>query len=70
MPDFLIDANLPVKISRWGNERFVHVSNINPSLDDETIWQYAKTNNLIIIKSLLTTHNLINLYTDSIEAIK
>jgi predicted nuclease of predicted toxin-antitoxin system len=113
MPDFLIDANLPVKISIWENERFVHVSNIDPSWDDEAIWQYAKTNNLTIIskdkdflvyqllkgsppkivhikfgnlklndfiavfekywnqvESLLTTHNLINLYSDSIEAIK
>ncbi len=113
MPDFLIDANLPAKISIWENERFVHVSEINPSWDDEAIWQYAKTNNLTIIskdkdflvyqllkgsppkvvhikfgnlkltnfiavietywkqvESLLTTHHLINLYSDNIEAIK
>jgi len=49
MPDFLIDANLPVKISIWESERFIHVSNIDPSWDDETLWQYAKTNNLTII---------------------
>ena len=113
MPDFLIDANLPAKISIWENERFVHVSNINPSWDDEAIWHYAKTNNLTIVskdkdflvyqilkgslpkivqikfgnlkltdfiaviekhwnklEALLSTHNLINLYSDSIEAIK
>ena len=49
MPDFLIDANLPAKISIWENERFVHVSNIDPFWDNEAIWQYAKKNNLVII---------------------
>ena len=113
MSDFLIDANLPAKISIWQNQRFVHVITLDPCWDDEAIWQYARTNNLTIISKdkdfliqqllkgappkivhikfgnmklndfiyaieacwsevelLLTDHNLINIYTDSIEAIK
>jgi predicted nuclease of predicted toxin-antitoxin system len=49
MPDFLIDANLPAKISVWQNKRFIHINTIDPYWDDEAIWQYAKTNNLTII---------------------
>ena len=49
MPDFLIDANLPAKISIWQNQRFIHINTLDPYWDDEAIWQYAKTNNLTII---------------------
>ena len=49
MPEFLIDANLPAKISIWQNERFVHIAVLNPAWDDDAIWQYAKTNNLTIV---------------------
>ncbi len=113
MPDFLIDANLPAKVDIWQNERFIHVTDMDPCLDDESIWDYAKKNQLIIISKdkdflmqqivkgsppkiihikfgnlnlndliitiekcwneveiLLTTHNLINIYSERIEAIK
>lgn len=113
MPDFLIDANLPAKISIWQNQRFIHINTLDPYWDDEAIWQYAKTNNLTIISKdkdflikqllkgtppkvvhikfgnlklndfisaietcwdevelLLSNHTLINIYSDSIEAIK
>lgn len=49
MPDFLIDANLPAKISIWQNQRFIHINTLDPYWDDEVIWQHAKTNNLTII---------------------
>ena len=49
MPDFLIDVNLPAKINIWQSERFIHVSTLDPSWDDEVVWQFAKTNNLTII---------------------
>jgi predicted nuclease of predicted toxin-antitoxin system len=49
MPDFLIDANLPAKISIWQNQRFIHINTLDPYWDDEAIWQYAKTNELTII---------------------
>ena len=49
MPDFLIDANLPAKISIWQNERFIHIASLDPCWDDEVLWEYAKTNSLTII---------------------
>ncbi|MEP6701228.1 MAG: DUF5615 family PIN-like protein [Bacteroidota bacterium] len=113
MPDFLIDANLPFKINIWQSERFIHVADLNPCWDDKSIWEYAKTNRLIIISKdkdflmqqiikgsppkivhikfgnlqlndfirtiekcwqevelLLANHNLINIYSERIEAIR
>ena len=113
MPEFIVDANLPNSISIWNNGRFEHVLDINPLWDDDEIWDYAKTNNLIIItkdkdfsvkqilkgsppkivhikfgnlklaefiqvintcwtkvETLLQQHSIINIYKDSIEAIK
>jgi predicted nuclease of predicted toxin-antitoxin system len=49
MPEFIVDANLPFRISKWQNELFEYVLNINPQWNDEEIWEYAKTNNLVII---------------------
>ncbi|MEO6219328.1 MAG: DUF5615 family PIN-like protein [Ginsengibacter sp.] len=113
MPEFIVDANLPFRIQKWQNNLFVHVVNINPLWDDDEIWDYAKTNNLIIItkdkdfrlkqiikgfppklihikfgnlklhefenvinicweqvEKLIKIHSLINIYPDTIEAIK
>jgi predicted nuclease of predicted toxin-antitoxin system len=49
MPEFIIDANLPSKISIWENDNFVDVLSINPLWDDNEIWDYAKVNGLTII---------------------
>ncbi len=49
MPEFIVDANLPFRISKWQNNRFEHVLKINPFWDDEEIWDYACENKLIII---------------------
>jgi predicted nuclease of predicted toxin-antitoxin system len=49
MPDFLIDANLPLKVKTWQDDRFVHVLNIDPAWNDDAIWQYALDNHLTII---------------------
>ena len=49
MPEFIIDANLPFKISKWQSDRFVHVLKINPLWEDNEIWEYAYINNLIIV---------------------
>lgn len=46
MPDFLIDANLPAKISIWQNQRFIHIVTLDLCWDDEAFWQYAKINDL------------------------
>ena len=113
MPEFLVDANLPFRISKWKNDKFIYVLNINPLWNDEEIWDYAKTNNLIIVTKdkdfrvkqimqgfppkvihikfgnlklnefenvinecwdkveiFIKDHSLINIYLDTIEAIK
>lgn len=49
MPDFIVDANLPFRISKWQSDRFLHVVKINPLWNDEEIWEYAYANKLIII---------------------
>lgn len=49
MPEFIVDTNLPFRIQKWQNDLFVHVLNINSLWNDDEIWDYAKTNNLIII---------------------
>ena len=49
MAKFLIDANLPYHFEIWNNANFIHVKDLNESWDDETIWEYALTNNLTIL---------------------
>ncbi len=49
MPEFIVDANLPFRISKWQSERFEHVLKIDPLWEDDEIWNYASKNNLIII---------------------
>jgi|SRR5579871_2258043 len=49
MPEFLIDANLPIKVGIWQSERFIHVFTLNLNWSDAEIWEYAKKNNLTII---------------------
>ncbi|MCC7524337.1 MAG: DUF5615 family PIN-like protein [Chitinophagaceae bacterium] len=49
MAKFLIDANLPYRFSPWHNKKFIHLFDINDSLSDSEVWEYAKTNNLTIV---------------------
>jgi predicted nuclease of predicted toxin-antitoxin system len=49
MAKFLIDANLPYRLSLWQDDNFEHVYDIGDDLPDTAIWQYAKTNNLTIV---------------------
>jgi len=49
MAKYLIDANLPYYFGLWNNSDFIHVKDLNDSWSDDTIWQYAQDNNLIII---------------------
>jgi predicted nuclease of predicted toxin-antitoxin system len=46
---FLIDENLPYYFSIWKGERFVHVFDLKHLKTDQEIWEYAETNNLIIV---------------------
>lgn len=49
MAKYLIDANLPYYFRLWNSPDFVHVKDIDDSLSDEQIWEYARQNDLIII---------------------
>lgn len=49
MKKYLVDANLPSKITVWQTDEFEFVSEINDELTDSEIWDYAKENNLTII---------------------
>jgi predicted nuclease of predicted toxin-antitoxin system len=48
-PKFLIDANLPYYFNLWNNPEYLHVKDLDDTLSDEQIWNYAKQNDLIII---------------------
>ena len=49
MAKYLIDANLPYYFGLWNSPDFVHIKDIDDSLSDEQIWDYARQNDLIII---------------------
>lgn len=49
MAKYLIDANLPYYFQLWHNEDYIHLKDIDDSMPDHEVWNYAKTNNLIII---------------------
>jgi len=49
MKKFLVDANLPIKVSSWESEIFEFVSLINQEFSDGEIWNYAKQRNLTIV---------------------
>jgi len=46
---YLIDANLPRKISAWQGPDFEFVVNINEELTDTEIWNYARLNGQTIV---------------------
>jgi predicted nuclease of predicted toxin-antitoxin system len=49
MATFLVDANLPYYFSIWNHKKFVHVRDIDDSMSDEEIWNYALEHKLIIL---------------------
>jgi len=46
---YLIDENLPDYLKVWDSEGFLHVTEIEKSVSDVKIWNYALENNLIIL---------------------
>lgn len=46
---FLVDVNLPKKFKFFNTEQFIHVVDINPKMKDSEIWDYALSNDLIIL---------------------
>lgn len=49
MKRFLIDANLPKAISKWGGSEFAFVYDLDPAMSDSRIWEYARENELTIV---------------------
>jgi len=49
MAKYLIDANLPYYFGLWNNTDYIHVKDLDDSWSDETIWDYAKQHDLVII---------------------
>lgn len=49
MQRFLIDANLPRRLTLWAVENFQYVADIDPTLSDRSVWDYAKIHNLTIV---------------------
>ncbi len=64
MATFLIDANLPYLFSIWNNEDFIHVFDVDDSMPDKAIWEYARANNLTIVTKDTDFSNKI-LFTES-----
>ena len=46
---YLIDVNLPYYFGLWNNADFIHVKDLDDSMTDDSIWQYARDNKLIIL---------------------
>jgi len=46
---FLVDVNLPKHFHFFNTKDFVHVVDIDPTMSDANIWQYAIKNNHIIL---------------------
>ena len=46
---YLIDANLPFRVPVWQGDAFEFVVKIDPAWNDEEIWNYARTNELVIV---------------------
>lgn len=49
MIHFLIDENLPYYFSLWDKPNIKHVFDLEGIKSDNEIWEYAKTNNLVIV---------------------
>lgn len=49
MTRYLIDANLPRKLSHWHGDEFEFVADIDSFWSDQKIWDYAAANALTIV---------------------
>ncbi|NJL14240.1 MAG: DUF5615 family PIN-like protein [Microscillaceae bacterium] len=47
--DFLVDVNLPKFFAYFNSPNFQFVSDLDLTLTDSAIWEYALTNNLVIL---------------------
>lgn len=49
MHTFILDENLPSTVPLWSNKKFKHILEISDKFSDTDIWQYAVSNQLIIV---------------------
>ncbi len=49
MRGFLIDANLPYRFQLWRGEGYEHVFDHDDTWSDTRIWDYARSNDLVIV---------------------
>src|SRR5699024_5053513 len=49
MAKYLIDANLPFRLSIWQGKNFIHQFSLGDTWSDERIWDYAKESRLTIV---------------------
>ena len=46
---FLVDVNLPKKFSFFNSSDFIHVTDIDTTLSDKEIWEFAIKHSLVIL---------------------
>ncbi len=49
MPKYLIDTNLPYYFNLWKDDQYIHLKDIDDSMLDKKVWEYAKQHNLTIV---------------------
>lgn len=49
MARFLIDANLPYRLSLWQGQDYLHVFDLSDIWPDSEIWRYAREQELTIV---------------------
>ncbi len=49
MSHYLVDANLPRWFSQWNSPEYAHQHELDPTMHDALIWDYAKVRGLTII---------------------
>ena len=49
MNRYLIDVNLPYRFRLWHHPNYLHVKDLDDTMPDSRVWQYAKENDYIIV---------------------
>lgn len=54
---YVLDENMPTTAPLWFGDKFLHVLDISDNFSDGDIWNYAITNNLIIVTKDVDFYN-------------
>lgn len=65
MAKFIVDANLPYHFSLWKQDSFIHVFDLDETMTDNEILEYATQNNLTIVTKVLIS--LVKYYLEKIQ---